>query len=508
MLAQTSRRNRATADAVATADRDASREARKDRRDASAPRRTFTLDRPDPSRMSDRDVFTVAAAGLSAVIADGFSATAWRGYGKERRAEEADDARSHLRTYVLLHGEDGRCPRWDAAPVDSNRDGDATYRARWNEACRLEARRYLRRKTEERNADDAAVAAAAEEVDPAVISAARRAADGLELHDAAQVVEEVRTRLEAQGRNLPAAAADTLAVALSGVSNRAYGEVRGLSKDSVKKNLQRGRKYLADRFPTEDRMRADLLGAADAAAERRADGPPAERGPAADVLQWIAQVERGILLRAAAEWHDDRTRLMSTRPEARVNRTHYRAAMAQVEGRPSTGRPADVLAYVEHVLSAQDLADDATAWGAAHPYRIPVRPGTDPIRHERATGKASAAALLHDARCRAARDLEDMRAAWDLADWTFWEGRTCPIDGNAPAAPLERTPLVSSTPWAITEEEGAAFTAAHGARLGRLAAARMMGTVRTLEPAPLPERETWGQRKRLSAAQGRAAAAC
>jgi len=150
---------------------------------------------------------------------------------------------------VETHG-----PRWADAPADAP-TAETGARARWIAAARREGNRLLWHRAQ-----------AARTLDAAQVAAMAGAQAAMDAADAAALAAELDRVMRAAGRPLPGAAIDAAAFALSGpnVTRATLAAARGIAPDSAKKNLQRGRAYLAARWDTEQAAAGDLAATADA----------------------------------------------------------------------------------------------------------------------------------------------------------------------------------------------------------------------------------------------------
>lgn len=307
----------------------------------------------DRERMADRDLLSIATAAASATAAAINSKAA-------RAARLSDEEYGELRAHLLLVAAEAGAPRWraiegnaeaEAAAGTATRAGEpSTLRGRWIGYLILHGKGWRRERAERMAAEAEAEAGA----DVEALAAAETEAAGA-------TVAEVAARLEAAGKPLGKAERLTLTAALQGLSRRELAEREGLTPDSVKKSLTRGRAALAERWPTPADARRDM-GAAAAAAT----GAPCLPGCRADVLNVIdtvwANAERMEWLREAlADGWQDVTRKPTVPYCERIKSPRKGRRILPVQPRP-LGLRRDLRAAYAYATARADLHTDLAAY--------------------------------------------------------------------------------------------------------------------------------------------------
>lgn len=350
----------------------------------------------------------------------------------ERRAAEAE---ARLAS--------GAGPLWAAAPCTAAElhtygRGRSGYRAAWLASLKREAWRIL---TAERRAALARRERLSTPEARAGLAAAesrRKAADA-----------EAEARKLAHTYGLGKAEREAVLLAVSDLTRRDLARARGVSLETVKSNVKRGRAALAERWPTLAELERDW---AAARAEARAE---AEATAEAKLKANGVAPERAAAVWAAAEW---------------IRRAAWRM---RVNGRPTdprglklaplaaTGRPADVLAWIADVERAEAEAADVLTWRA-----MLTGPDVDLAAAELGPDVATvrrarpADAWLAEARKRSARKAAaERRAAAER------------LSAEAEAARAWRSPLTAA--WAaMAEAEAPALAAERAARMAAAEARR------------------------------------
>jgi DNA-directed RNA polymerase specialized sigma24 family protein len=348
----------------------------------AAPRRYAPL--MNRERMTDAELLGIGTAAASATAAAINRKAA-------RSARLSDEEYAELRSWLLAEAVEAGAPRW--RKIEGNAEAEAaagtagraaepsTLRGRWIGYLILRGREWRAERAERMAAEVEAEAAERQAsllaegtrllgpgaAEAEAVEAGKHAEQTrnamAEVEAASATVEAVAERLEAVGRTLGKAERMTLTVALTGLSRREAAERFGVTADTVKRTLHRGRAALAERWPDAATARREVRAAADAS-----QGDSCLPGCRADVLRMIDTVtgnaERMEWLReAVADGWQDVTRKPTVPYAERIKSPRKGRRILRVQPRPLALPP---LAWAHRraaTLAAQEARINYTAQG-------------------------------------------------------------------------------------------------------------------------------------------------